>query len=100
MLCRFVGGAFASAPLAIIRGALADFFGPVDRGVAICVFAGATFIGPIAGPIGGNFITQSYLGWRWTAWITLVLASAFDFWVLLVCLSLRIRRFYNSALRD
>ncbi|KAF8847768.1 MFS general substrate transporter [Acephala macrosclerotiorum] len=77
MLCRFFGGTFASAPLAIVGGALADFWGPVDRGIAVCVFAGATFIGPIAGPIMGGFITQSYLGWRWTAWITLIMASFF-----------------------
>ncbi|KAN0112715.1 MFS general substrate transporter [Hyaloscypha variabilis] len=77
MLCRFFGGAFASAPLAIVGGALADFWGPVDRGVAVCVFAAATFIGPIAGPIMGGFITQSHLGWRWTAWITLIMAALF-----------------------
>ncbi|KUJ13317.1 MFS general substrate transporter [Mollisia scopiformis] len=77
MLCRFFGGAFASAPLAIVGGALADFWGPVDRGIAVCVFACATFIGPIAGPIMGGFITQSYLGWRWTAWITLIMAAFF-----------------------
>lgn len=53
MLTRFFGGCFGSAPLAIVGGALADFWGPVDRGVAICVFASATFIGPIAGPIMG-----------------------------------------------
>ncbi|KAM3082580.1 Citrinin biosynthesis cluster MFS transporter mrr1 [Clarireedia jacksonii] len=77
MICRFLGGCFASAPLAIVGGALADFFGPVDRGVAVCVFAAATFIGPIAGPIGGGFIVGSDLGWRWTAWITLILAAFF-----------------------
>jgi MFS transporter, DHA1 family, multidrug resistance protein len=77
MLCRFFGGAFASAPLAIVGGALADFWGPVDRGVAVCVFAAATFIGPIAGPIMGGFITKSHLGWRWTAWITLIMATLF-----------------------
>ncbi|KAF7874098.1 hypothetical protein EAF04_002770 [Stromatinia cepivora] len=77
MVCRFIGGAFASAPLAINGGTLADFFGPVDRGIAVCVFSAATFIGPIAGPIGGNFITQSYLGWRWTAWLTMILAVGF-----------------------
>lgn len=53
IVCRFVGGVFASAPLAIVGGALADFWGPVDRGIAVCVFASATFIGPIAGPIMG-----------------------------------------------
>jgi DHA1 family multidrug resistance protein-like MFS transporter len=77
MLCRFFGGCFASAPLAIVGGALADIFSALDRGVAITVFAGATFIGPIAGPIMGGFIVDSYLGWRWTAWITLIMATFF-----------------------
>lgn len=53
MICRFFGGCFASAPLAIVGGALADFWDPVDRGVAVAVFAAATFIGPVAGPIMG-----------------------------------------------
>lgn len=26
-------------------------------------------IGPFCGPMVGGFITKSYLGWRWTAWI-------------------------------
>ncbi|KAI9872823.1 MAG: Citrinin biosynthesis cluster MFS transporter mrr1 [Pleopsidium flavum] len=77
MICRFFGGFFGCAPLAIVGGALADFWGPVDRGVAICLFAAATFIGPVAGPIVGGFITMSYLGWRWTAWITLIMAALF-----------------------
>lgn len=50
-LMRFFGGVFASAPLAIVGGAFVDFWGPVDRGVAVCVFASATFIGPIAGKL-------------------------------------------------
>ncbi|KAK3082325.1 Citrinin biosynthesis cluster MFS transporter mrr1 [Coniosporium uncinatum] len=77
MLCRFFGGVFGSAPLGIVGGALADFWGPVDRGVAVCIFAGATFIGPVAGPIMGGFITMSHLGWRWTAWITMIMAAFF-----------------------
>ena len=77
MLGRFMGGLFGCAPLAIVGGALADMWDPVDRGVAICTFAGATFIGPVAGPIAGSFITQSYLGWRWTAWLTLIMTTGF-----------------------
>lgn len=77
MLCRFVAGAFGSAPLAIIGGCLADFWGAVDRGIAVTVFAAAVFIGPAAGPIAGGFITQSYLGWRWTLWITMIMATVF-----------------------
>ncbi|KAI9761602.1 MAG: Citrinin biosynthesis cluster MFS transporter mrr1 [Candelina submexicana] len=84
MLCRFIGGAFGSAPLAVVGGALADFWDPVDRGVAVCIFAAATFIGPVAGPIMGGFITKSYLGWRWTAYITLIMGSFFCSIALLV----------------
>jgi MFS family permease len=76
LICRFLV-VCSGAPLAIVGGALADFWDPVDRGIAICVFAAATFIGPVAGPIVGGFITMSYLGWRWTAWITLIMAALF-----------------------
>ena len=85
MLCRFFGGMFGSAPLAIIGGALADFWGPVERGFALGLFAGATFIGPVAGPIVGGFITQSYLGWRWTAWMTMILGAFFGSVALVFC---------------
>ncbi|CZR67551.1 probable fluconazole resistance protein [Phialocephala subalpina] len=76
MICRYLGGFFGVAPLAIVGGTLADFWGPIDRSVAITVFAGATFVGPVAGPVMGSFITESYLGWRWTAWITLIMGAA------------------------
>ena len=85
MLCRFFGGVFGSAPLGIIGGTLADFWGPVERGFALGLFAGATFIGPVAGPIVGGFITQSYLGWRWTAWITLIMAAFFGTCACIIC---------------
>ncbi|KAF2181403.1 MFS general substrate transporter [Zopfia rhizophila CBS 207.26] len=50
---------------------------PIPRAYAICIFAAGGFAGPVAGPIAGGFITQSHLGWRWTSWITLVMASLF-----------------------
>ena len=65
-ICRFFGGFFGSAPLAIVGGALADMWNPVQRGYAMCVFSGATFIGPSLAPVIGSFIVESYLGWRWT----------------------------------
>ncbi|KAH6611830.1 major facilitator superfamily domain-containing protein [Boeremia exigua] len=74
---RFLGGFFASAPLAVVGGALADLWDPIPRAYAICVFATGGFAGPVAGPIAGGFITQSYLGWRWTSWITLIMAGLF-----------------------
>ncbi|MCJ1291774.1 Citrinin biosynthesis cluster MFS transporter mrr1 [Xylographa carneopallida] len=84
MITRFLGGVFGCAPLAIVGGALADFWGPVDRGVAVAMFAAATFIGPVAGPILGGFVTSSYLGWRWTQWITLIMVTLFTVLGLLI----------------
>ena len=79
MLGRFLGGFAAAAPLAVVGGAMADIWGPVERAYGICVFAAAAFSGPVAGPIIGGFVTESYLGWRWTAWITLIMAALFGF---------------------
>ena len=74
-VCRFFGGFFASAPLAVVGGALADLWDPVGRGYALCVFSGATFIGPAMGPIVGSFTVENQkLGWRWTAWITAIIS--------------------------
>jgi multidrug resistance protein len=77
MLGRFLSGCFGAAPIAICGGMNVDFWEAVDRGVATAGFAGATFIGPVAGPIVGEFIVASYLGWRWTAWITLIVSAFF-----------------------
>jgi MFS family permease len=54
MLGRFFGGFAASAPLAVVGGALADIWGPIDRAYAICAFAAGAFVGPVAGPIMGG----------------------------------------------
>lgn len=77
MICRFLGGTFGSAPLGIVGGTLTDFWGPLDRGVAMVTFAAATFIGPVAGPIVGGFIVNSHLGWRWTEYITAIMGFFF-----------------------
>ena len=95
MIFRFLIGLFGCSPLAVVGGAMADIWDPVDRAVAIAMFSSATFLGPVLGPIitynrlplfiaisrqltsspAGGFITDSYLGWRWTAWITLIASS-------------------------
>ncbi|KAJ5812968.1 Major facilitator superfamily domain general substrate transporter [Penicillium robsamsonii] len=84
LVCRFLIGVFGCSPLAVVAGAMADIWNPVDRAVAIALFSGATFLGPIMGPIVGGFITDSNLGWRWTAWITLIASSFFGIIALFV----------------
>ncbi|KAF2684287.1 MFS general substrate transporter [Lentithecium fluviatile CBS 122367] len=74
---RFLGGFFAASPLSVVGGALADLWDPIPRSYAICIFAAGGFAGPVAGPIVGGFITESTLGWRWTSWITLIMAGVF-----------------------
>ncbi|KAL7272661.1 hypothetical protein RUND412_004519 [Rhizina undulata] len=72
LISRFWGGFFASCPLAVVGAVFADIFDQRTRGVAISVFSMATFCGPMFAPIVGGFITQSYLGWRWTEYITAI----------------------------
>lgn len=77
MIFRFLGGVAASGPPAIVGGYLADFFPPVERGLAVGVFAATTQLGPLLGPIIGGFVVESYLGWRWTAWLTMIMGVFF-----------------------
>ncbi|KAL2048871.1 hypothetical protein ABVK25_010877 [Lepraria finkii] len=74
--CRFLSGVFASAPLAIAGGGLADLYDTLPRGIAVAGFASATFLGPVLGPIVGGFVTMSHLGWRWTQWLLLILGMS------------------------
>ncbi|KAL8828576.1 MAG: hypothetical protein Q9191_002513 [Dirinaria sp. TL-2023a] len=86
MLFRFLQGVFGASAIAVIGGALADIWGPVERGFALGLFSGATFIGPVTGPIAGGFIVMNHnMGWRWTSWMTLILALVFWTLAFLVC---------------
>ncbi|CAA19050.1 Spermidine family transporter [Schizosaccharomyces pombe] len=70
MMCRFFAGFFASAPLTVVAAALADMYSNKYRGTAITLFSAMVFDGPLVSPIVGGFLTKSYLGWRWTEYIT------------------------------
>ncbi|KAI5306184.1 hypothetical protein KEM56_001932 [Ascosphaera pollenicola] len=69
-ITRFFCGFFASAPVTNTGGVLGDIWAPEHRGAAIVGYAMAVVGGPILGPIAGGAIVQSYLGWRWTEYIT------------------------------
>lgn len=73
MLTRFFAGVFAAAPLAIVPASFADIYSNRARGVAIAMFAMMVFVGPFASPFIGGFITMSYLGWRWTMYISAIM---------------------------
>jgi MFS transporter, DHA1 family, multidrug resistance protein len=58
MLFRFLGGVCSAGPIAICAGQFADFFDPVQRGVALTILSAMTLIGPVLGPLIGSFITN------------------------------------------
>jgi multidrug resistance protein len=73
---RYIAGFFASTPLTCAGGSISDLFDPVERVFAFPMFASAAFLGPIFGPIVGGFIGESYLSWRWTEWVSLIVSGA------------------------
>ncbi|OAQ80291.1 bicyclomycin resistance protein [Purpureocillium lilacinum] len=76
LVFRLFCGVFASAPIAIVAGILADIYGePRTRGRAFAVFMVTTVWGPLFSPIVSGF-TSTTIGWRWTFWIALMYAGA------------------------
>ncbi|WVQ82942.1 hypothetical protein IAT38_005078 [Cryptococcus sp. DSM 104549] len=71
---RFICGFFASAPLTLAGGTIADIWGPQERGFAIAIFAAAPYTGPVIGPLIGGFIGK-YAGWRWLFWVNMISAA-------------------------
>ncbi|TVY83808.1 putative transporter [Lachnellula suecica] len=73
LLCRFWGGMFGAAPLAVVAAVFSDMFDNKTRGLAITVFSMTVFTGPLLAPFIGGFIVESYLGWRWTEWLVAIM---------------------------
>lgn len=79
-ITRFFAGMCSASPISIVPASFADMYDHSYRGIAIAMFAMAVFVGPFASPFTGGFITMSYLGWRWTMYISAImgfLGSAF-----------------------
>ncbi|KAF4982496.1 hypothetical protein FZEAL_1889 [Fusarium zealandicum] len=76
LIFRFFCGVFASSPIAIVAGILADVYNdPRTRGRAFAIFMVCTTGGPILSPIISGFAGPS-IGWRWVFWIGLIVAGA------------------------
>lgn len=76
MICRYFSGFFGGAPYSVVPALLSDIYNNEIRGVAITCFAVTVFCGPLTGPFIGGFISQSYLGWRWTQYLPAILGSS------------------------
>lgn len=51
LVLRFLAGAFGSSPLTNAGGVTADMFPASQRGLAMCIFSAAPFLGPTLGMI-------------------------------------------------
>ncbi|KAK9471299.1 major facilitator superfamily domain-containing protein [Dipodascopsis tothii] len=76
MICRFFAGFFGASLLAVAPATFSDMFGNKTRGLSMAIFATTVFCAPLLGPVVGAFICQSYLGWRWTMYLTSIMAFA------------------------
>ncbi|KAL4779197.1 MFS general substrate transporter [Aspergillus varians] len=76
LVFRLLAGIFASGPIAVVTGVLADVYrDPRTRGRAVAIYMVATAFGPLIGPIISGFAAPT-LGWRWSFWINTILAGA------------------------
>lgn len=73
LICRFFAGFFGACPLAVVAAVFSDMFNNATRGIAITIFSMAVFTGPLLAPFIGGYIVESYLGWRWTMYVTAIM---------------------------
>ncbi|KAM0371837.1 hypothetical protein ACHAPY_009782 [Fusarium culmorum] len=75
LVLRFLTGSIGSAPLSNAPAVIADMFDKSERGMAMCMFSGAPFLGPAIGPIIGGFLAQTE-GWRWLLGLMAIFTGA------------------------
>ncbi|GAA5988009.1 hypothetical protein JCM10908_002028 [Rhodotorula pacifica] len=75
MITRFFSEVGASAAPSVVGGALADMFDARERATAVVFYSLAIVAGPTVAPLIGAAVTNSYLGWRWTEYLVVILTS-------------------------
>ncbi|KAG5417932.1 hypothetical protein I9W82_004260 [Candida metapsilosis] len=71
MLCRFFAGFIGSGPFPLAPAIMVDLLEDRPRSVAVNIFVGTIFGGPMLAPILGGFTTKnSALGWRWNSYFS------------------------------
>ena len=71
---RFLAGTFVAAPLATAPGVLVDLWDPIERGNAMAIFSGASWVGPALGPVISGFL-ELKKDWRWGMYVCLWLGA-------------------------
>ncbi|KAJ5805760.1 uncharacterized protein N7503_003362 [Penicillium pulvis] len=75
-VCRFFAGFFAAPGVSVAAAVISDFTAPEKRLVPLAGYYAMPWLGSAIGPLIGDFVVQAK-GWRWTAWIVLIMAAAF-----------------------
>ncbi|PCH34693.1 MFS general substrate transporter [Wolfiporia cocos MD-104 SS10] len=69
LIFRFLGGAFAAAPLSNSGALISDMWDAGTRGDALAFFTLAPFAGPTCGPVVSGFMGVAGVDWRWVFWL-------------------------------
>ena len=64
-----------SSMLANAPGTVSDIVTENYRALALSIMSVGPMNGPVTGPLIGGF-TATYLGWRWTNWLVMILSGA------------------------
>ncbi|KPI40143.1 Polyamine transporter 4 [Cyphellophora attinorum] len=74
--CRFLAGMFAAPGVSVASATIADYIEPERRAFPLAFYYTIPFIGSAIGPLIGGFAVAER-GWRWTAWIILIISAVF-----------------------
>ena len=77
LVVRFLAGATGSAVLGVGAGMVSELYEPIPRAVALSVSTSMINLGSTVAPIVGSYVTERY-GWRWTAWVTLIMFASLE----------------------
>lgn len=72
---------FGAVMISNTPGTVVDISNPEYLSLGISIYSIAPLNGPVLGPLIGGFIFQ-YKGWRWTNWVSLIIAGATIFAIL------------------
>lgn len=94
LIFRFFSGTFASPPMSVTGGSIADVFDEkVSRGKANVWWSTGTLLGPLAGPVASGYLYP--YSWRWGFWVCMILSA-----VSLVALIVQPETLATKILRD
>ena len=75
LICRFFAGFSGACQISVSPAIFADVFSTQTRGLAIAIFICMIYFGTLMAPFIGGFISSSYLGWRWTEYLTSIVGG-------------------------